>query len=415
MISDPNAKPRRDHLVEVLRFLACAIVACHHFICEFFPKTEFGSDKSFVMQASPAYSVSLDLSNSLLNIFNAGSFAVCLFLILSGYILVKPHFSKSELVWSSLTGDAIKRIVRLGLPLWTAIFVCFACTAVGWFQGCGQAVAPISGSGWAKTFFHEPGFAWNVVWRSLLQPFQNGQEFIPPVWTLNVELIGSYLSYGLVGVMHSSPLSWFIGISAVYLAPAYYKCFALGVLFAFAECNLPVRFRTRWRQVKTLPLFHLFGLILLAGSFYLAAYPGQQLPVGDLDQTIFAPLKWLKQVGDGPLDCVGTAIPAAFAAFAVAKLWYNDLRVFDLLAPLGKYTYMIYLVHFILLGTTVSWAFLSLESLPLKTPTCLILTFVYYVGCIAACCTLNKYIDGNAIALSHKLKSVYINTLRNSA
>ncbi|HEY9758032.1 MAG TPA: acyltransferase family protein [Oculatellaceae cyanobacterium] len=416
MQSTFNEKPRRDHLVEVLRFWACAIVACHHFACEFFPKAEFGSSTSFVLADHPGYAVGRDLSRSFIfDLFNAGSFAVCLFFILSGYILVKPYFAKSELQWTSLSGDAFKRIVRLGLPLLIAIFICFLCMEFGWFQNYGQAVAPFSGSGWAIGFFHDSAFGKQMIWRSLSQPFAYGLDFLPPTWTINVELIGSYLSYGLVGMMHSSPLAWFVGIAAIYLAPTYYKCFAVGVLFAYAETHAPSSLRARWQKIKSSPLFHVVGLILLSGALYLAAYPGQQVPVQDLEGTIFEPLNRFKQICDNTLDLPGTAIPSASCLFVITKLWYDDLRLLDLLAPLGKFTYVVYLAHFIVLGTTVSWAFLLLQQSVPDTSVCLMLTFAYYALCLAGCCALTKYTDGYAIAMSHKLKSYYLKSLsRNS-
>ena len=92
---DDKEKPRRDYLVEVLRFWACSIVVWHHFFCQFIPRGEFASEKSWILPDAPGYNVGLTLWKQWwFDMFSAGGFAVALFFLLSGYILAKPYFWK---------------------------------------------------------------------------------------------------------------------------------------------------------------------------------------------------------------------------------------------------------------------------------------------------------------------------------
>ena len=207
------------------------IVVIHHFLLTFFPKSALGTEQSWILAKHPGYAFGAGLQGWIpFNLLNAGQFAVWLFFLLSGYILVKPFLARAEFNWPSLAGDILKRAVRLGFPSLRSGLVAFACAKLEWFSKYGIRMGEESGSGWATCFFPTAAAGDSSLQLLLLSPFQYAQNLISQAWTIPIELVGSYISYGLAGIMHSSPLAWIIGFFAVLGVPIEYKCFALGTL-----------------------------------------------------------------------------------------------------------------------------------------------------------------------------------------
>ena len=413
-MSETKEKPRRDYLVEVLRFWACSIVIWHHFFCQFVPRGEFGTEKSWILPDFPGYNVGIHLyKNFFFSIFSGGGFAVSLFFLLSGYILSKPYFHKTTVSWPSLSGDILKRIVRLGFPLYLAGFGACILSKLGFFESYGVVMGRVSGSGWGTAFFPKPGVA-DYQWPHILMaPFIFTQNLVTPAWTILTELLGSYLSYVMTGIIFASSLGWQIGILTILCAPDYYKFFAIGTLYAYAEARMPDRWRRRWKRIKRFRLSRFFAAGLMAYMLYIAAYPGNNIPSEDVQYTIWAPLVQAHEFCTNFFNLSpGITFIAAIGIFVLAKLWWNDARILRYVAPLGKYTYILYLFHFISLGTFTSWFYLTIFNRPGIDPVPGILaTAAFYVFTLVVCCFFEPHIDARAIKWSHQVKSLYLRSL----
>ena len=127
---------------------------------------------------------------------------------------------------------------------------------------------------------------------------------------------------------------------------------------------------------------------------------------------MFEPLFPLQQFLNGPCHIAGgVTLLAAIGIFLLGKLCSSNIPIMEKLAPLGKYTYIIYLFHFIVLGTITSWAYLRFRHLlGNNDPAGNFLAFIIYILAVSACCLLTPVLDTTAIDWSRRLKSYYINT-----
>ena len=128
-----------------LRGLAAFEVIFHHFILAFYPALFSGPEILTHMKAGDE----VYLSGSPLNLLYNGNFAVCIFFVLSGYVLSHKFFLHKD--HEIITASAIKRYVRLAIPVAVSIFCVFILMKFSLFYN--QQAAEISGSGWLGGFW----------------------------------------------------------------------------------------------------------------------------------------------------------------------------------------------------------------------------------------------------------------------
>lgn len=125
--------------LEGLRGIASLIVVFHHYMCAFYPAMVFGAGAAFHIGPIEAR-----FAASPLNVLYNGGFAVCIFFVLSGYVLTNRYFRirQRDLVTSS----AVRRYVRLMIPtLFTVIVAYLLSTANLYYNGL---ASNITGSTW---------------------------------------------------------------------------------------------------------------------------------------------------------------------------------------------------------------------------------------------------------------------------
>lgn len=83
--------------LEGLRGLLSLIVVVHHFILLFQPLVFLGSNNPDDFKTRPL-SGSILLANTPLNLFMNGNWAVCMFFVMSGYVLSVKYFQTSNTV-----------------------------------------------------------------------------------------------------------------------------------------------------------------------------------------------------------------------------------------------------------------------------------------------------------------------------
>src|SRR5208282_6448472 len=97
---------RKLHYLQGLRGIAALTVAVHHYFCAFYPATVFGT--------GPRHGNWEELFwRSPLGIFSSGISPVCIFFILSGFVLSLPFFGEGAMDAQRLIGAILKRPVRL--------------------------------------------------------------------------------------------------------------------------------------------------------------------------------------------------------------------------------------------------------------------------------------------------------------
>lgn len=132
---------KKIRYLDGLRGLAAFQVVFHHFILAFYPALFLGAaDNPNHMAAGwEAFG-----SGSFLNLFWDGNFAVCIFFVLSGFVLSHKFFVRKES--KIVTESAVKRYFRLAIPVAFSVLVAFLVMKFSLFYN--QPAAAISGSGW---------------------------------------------------------------------------------------------------------------------------------------------------------------------------------------------------------------------------------------------------------------------------
>lgn len=117
-----------------------------------------------------------------------GQFAVCIFFVLSGYVLTKSFFENGDA--SVFRLRASRRYLRLGVPIFGSVMFAWLVMSLG-LSHAPQAGA-LSGSTWLADFWKKPP--------DLLEALRDGtygtilggwSRFNPTLWTMKIELLGS--------------------------------------------------------------------------------------------------------------------------------------------------------------------------------------------------------------------------------
>lgn len=222
----------KDYAAEGLRGLAALSVFFSHFFLAFFP---LGFVHFFPWVAQPGAQSGITeqvLSMPFLNVLWSGRFPVCIFFVLSGYVLTKGYERTADV--NVLRSLAFRRYLRLGIPVLGSVMLAFLLARFGLYRI--DATVELTQSHWLErltisdlSFTHalKDGL-YGVV-------FLGHDQFNTVFWTMQTEFIGSMaiFAYRLL----SFPGRRRLMMAAVYVALAialspnawpYYLAFLLG-------------------------------------------------------------------------------------------------------------------------------------------------------------------------------------------
>lgn len=330
-----------------------------------------------------------------LSLLTAGHFAVCLFFVLSGYIL-SWRFVGQPQDWPDLIAAAAKRPVRLGGLVLLSIVLAALLWGGGLFRNLPVAEATGS-SAWLGTYWSRP-FDY-PTWLKDLALLRAGSEYNPPLWTIRIEFIGSFLVFGVLLLINRWSLRVrcaLLAVGAVALHGTLYQGFLLGILLADMQKH-GVLDRLR-RLIEQRPLVR--ALAWLAGlmAVVLASYP--YYISKRIDWTVAMPL---------PFDVViQTGHWATAGATLVLLMFLLSARLQQLvnhrwLQRLGDWSFAIYVLHFLVLGSLVCWAFLPLRDLVGYLPAVVLVNLLGLAVLFPAAALATRWVDRPAIALANWL------------
>jgi peptidoglycan/LPS O-acetylase OafA/YrhL len=276
-----NATVRDTHL-DGMRGVAAFIVLITHTLAAFWPTTVYGPQRS-------GSTVDFLFLKTPLALMTNGHFAVCLFFILSGYVLTKKYFVSSTPSLQRLGPDIGKRFARLYVA---ALPAALAAAILMW----GGLYYTHS----AADFTHS---RWLAESRSTCSPRDVGlvllnpimcltDQYNPVAWSLFVELWGSIAAFCIVIVTSQlKPLGRLAACAAIVILSrlaslgngdnvtyGYLGFFAIGVAFADFEPRIleaveKVPRGRVWRAASTAGLIVL--VMLLCAIPHYALFHGQ--------------------------------------------------------------------------------------------------------------------------------------------
>ncbi len=213
---------RLEHLDGIRGLAAFAVFVCH-FIQVFLPHV-------YYLDQTGGHGLWEDeFATSPFNIIVNGNFAVCLFFVLSGYVLSHRFLASGDI--EGLRRLAAKRYLRLALPVLAAVLLAWAILAMdGYSYG---EIKPITRSGMTDAYATFIPF-WGAVGDGAIGAFFNGSWRLDPVlWTMQTELYGSFLVFGMLALFGGMGWRWPVYAAAIAIFyNSYYLAFILGVVLA---------------------------------------------------------------------------------------------------------------------------------------------------------------------------------------
>lgn len=265
----PAAEPATDrmHYLDGLRGYAALIVVLHHAFLVYVPALYTGQ------QADSRFGWDVWLSGQpILLLFFAGNFAVCLFFVLSGFVLAHVY-SRTD---ASPLELVVRRYVRLCTPILASTLIILALGVAAMAIPPLQAYLPSIPGALDRQFTLSNilGASYEAVAESLVvAPFFgiSVPTFNGVLWTMRVEFMGSFLLIGLF---------WLARRLAPAHAPLLAALFCVaGVVVLWASClglflaGCIFHYLFGRRRVHPSVIAEVFGAALIVVAVWLGTMP----------------------------------------------------------------------------------------------------------------------------------------------
>lgn len=357
-----------------LRGLASLSVVFAHYIAAFSPSLLAKSFPSLFEKEAIGGLLYQIADSPLISLFYNGQYAVLIFFILSGYVLTAPFYSSSSNVKDILQRRIWGRYFRLNIPIFATIIISFYLYQAELYFN--DEVAMQIDNGWLLKYFSAEYGLVDALKIGLLNGILDGNgELNPPLWTIKVEFLGSlilmsiylmfekrhYLVLGFVVLM----IYFYSGIWAIYYA----------AIFSGATINAV--------NVRPNVNYILLGLGLYFGSFQNGSIFYEFLP-----QQITNPRLLYNFLG------------AYLLTFVVIKGVGKGFLQAQAVQFLGKISYSLYIIHFLVLSSLASYLYLRVDFVGWSI---LFHVSLYFLMCIVVAYLFSMLIDKPSMKISKRI------------
>ena len=378
---------RKIQYLDGLRGLAAFVVVFHHFILAFYPALFLGTKEA---QTHLAGGEEAFMSGSVFNILYSGNFAVCIFFVLSGFVLSYKFFQQKDS--KIIKEGAVKRYMRLAIPVAFSVLCAFVLMTFSLFYN--QQASQISGSNWLGEFWRfKPNFSDALNQAFIGTFFSNVFAYNETLWTIAFEFVGAFIVFAFLALLGKKKYRFLGYIFLIAFSfQTYYLAFVLGMLLSdiMAHKNSIIKRFDKNKIIRT--------LMLLSGLF-LGAYPSGR----GVEGTIYAFMEKAYLVNSAVLY----HILGAFLIMIVLLDSRKMQKIFSsrYLLFLGEISFAMYLLHFIVLGSFSSFLFLKLVSFMPYAGAFLVSFIVSVIFIFSVSYLVYVYVDKKAVHLS---KIVYL-------
>lgn len=368
----------KDQSLEGLRGAAAMVVVLSHISLTFWPTTHTNT------LPVPAIPWQVALFDSPLTFLYSGTLAVCIFFVMSGYVLsVKFWHTRDRSIIANLFK---RRYIRLMFPVLASILLGYGLLKSGliFVHASGSPI-------WISwTYTIKPsliGALSDGLWRAFV--VDGVQAYNPVVWTMKIEFLGSLLTFAFCIVAERLK---FRGV--IYLATAllcikylnggvYYCLFLSGIWLG---------------EIKRVNIGALTCTVLLAFAFWIGGYyegSWSHVPMDSINLTLMGTHIETYQIcaAIGGFIIVFVTLSNSVVAWALSRL-----------GELGRRSFSIYLIHFPVLASLGMWIYLHLVFRGQSHDVAAIAaTFVTIVASYTAAGFFSTYVDQKAISVSRNV------------
>ncbi|MDD2613903.1 MAG: acyltransferase [Methanosarcina sp.] len=374
-----------------LRGIAAVNVMIMHFFIVFLPAMIY-SDRM------PSHLGNFEqvFSNTPLGLIGAGNFSVCIFFILSGYVLTQKYFKTKDK--NIIISGAVRRYIRLFIPVLAAILLSYLMASAGVFHYYIETVTISGNNNYAGYWIFTPNIA-DAIKQAVWGTFFAGEDTYNPVlWTMTIEFYGSMLVFAMAFLFGQQRARWtFYLAAAVFFFNSYYLAFIIGMGLADTLNSKISIFKTGNKIV--------LGIILISGLF-IGSYPVGTVTNDSLysflNNGIFQTPKLTYHIlGAGMILYV-----------LLNSQWLQNIFSSQLLIFLGKISYSLYLIHFLVISSFTCALFLFLYQVFPYVVAILISCIVSVLLLIPLSYLFYRYIDIAGVQLSKRFYNQLVNLAR---
>jgi len=389
---------KKIEYLEGLRGTAALVVFFTHFLQLFYPAMIYDD-----ISLSPS-SIENMLSKSIFNVFYNGSLAVSIFFVLSGYVLSIKFLKNND--YEVLYSSAARRYFRLGIPSAFSILIGFILLKGNMFY-YGEIVDQTNG------YFNNHYSSDSSIFEMIKQflgmyfiSFSKESSLNPVLWTMKYELLGSFFIFALMAIFSVFGKRLYVITSYVLiilvlfsLNYGYFGAFVLGLLISEIENS---KYKGIFRESK-------WSYLILLTGIYFGSYPYL-----NIDGSIYGILSYL------PFNSVFYHVVGAFLIIVSFQKLKTLQEIFSkqVFVFLGKISFSLYLLHYMLLFSFSSWLFNELSK-NYSYNTSSLITFLLSTILLFIVSTLMfKYIDVQSVKISSKIyafsfKKIYYSVFKN--
>lgn len=379
------AEKHKLKYLEGIRGLAAIIVVLHHFSLAFYPALNFGNLNQIHFSDG---NLEMWIARSPLNILYNGGFAVSIFFILSGFVLSNTYNQTHN--FKVVIQYAIKRYFRLLVPVGVSIIVAFIFMKMNFMHNTNLGTITKTNDWLSGAFTNQEGY-FAVVKNIFIDVFFfKDNSFNAVLWTMTYELLGSFLLFVFLLIIHSLKYKVSLYIALVllllYTNNNFYAAFILGALlnkymFQKQSSNMPLLI-PNWVLV-----------VFLIISIFFCSYPF----CNDIEHTPYKFITFSFLKNDEFYHVIGAFI---LMFVILHSLWIKTFLSKNVFTFIGKISFSFYLLHFIILCSFSCYLF------SLFYPFCnyniaVLLSFLCSLPVIAVCSIVyDKWVDKSGIKLS---------------
>lgn len=268
---------QRITYIDGIRGFACMMVFVNHFLMAFFPASYLGADA--VSHSSKK--IDLWYSQSALSALTNGNFWVCVFFIVSAFVIsvkiMNVTLNEPHKLSSAVSGSLIKRYPRLCLPVFVVCILIFLCQKFGFFYN--NIAAAITGSSLMTGRYASPLSLTDLFTCGFIKIwFLSDETFSNSFWMLSTLFFGGFLSSILSLMVQKKNqlillVYLFFGLICLALS-SLYLTFIIGTALAY----LYVFHADLLEHLKNNRLFQLAAWVFFIIGLFLGGYPSGVTP-----------------------------------------------------------------------------------------------------------------------------------------